>query len=174
MKKKILYIVISIFLVTAFFILYKGLSNENVYKPDKNLDLKLIDFKSNELMSNEEVIFFDLLKENDYSLLNIWSSWCAPCVEEHKFLMKVSKNKNLNMIGLNYKDNKKNAKKFLSNLGDPFFKTIVDENGTKSILFGAYGVPETFLIDNRKKIIIKKYIGPLDKKKIEEIEKYLK
>jgi len=76
------------------------------------------------------------------------------------------------LIGLNYKDKKKNAKNFLNELGNPYDKIFVDLNGTISIEWGAYGVPESYLILNNK--IIKKYIGPLNQQLIDEIKLIIK
>ena len=79
---------------------------------------------------------------------------------------------NLKVIGLNYKDTKKNANNFLKELGNPYSIIIFDNKGTNSIEWGAYGVPESFLINNNK--IIKKYIGPLSKVSMEEIKSFIK
>ena len=73
---------------------------------------------------------------------------------------------------MNYKDNEKNAKSFLGELGNPYKKIIIDKNGTNSIEWGAFGVPETFIIYNNK--IIKKYIGPLNQALMMEIENLIK
>ena len=83
------------------------------------------------------------------------------------------KKKNLNIVGLNYKDKKNNAIKFLSELGHPFSKILTAADGVISISLGAYGVPETFLLNNKSKII-KKYIGPLTENNISEIIKIIK
>ena len=112
---------------------------------------------------------FDL---NKYYLLNIWSSWCVPCRQEHSILIDLSNNKNLKLIGINYKDKKENAKKFLEELGNPYEKIIFDKDGTSAIEWGAYGVPETFLIYDNK--IIKKYIGPLNKNSVKEVKLLMK
>ena len=72
----------------------------------------------------------------------------------------------------NYKDNKENAKNFLEELGNPYDKIIFDSKGTYAIEWGAYGVPESFLISNNK--IIKKYIGPLNTASFEEIKSFIK
>ena len=83
--------------------------------------------------------------------------------------------KNLNeidIIGINYKDKQSNAREFLSELGNPYLEVLIDLDGTKSIELGAIGVPETYLIKN--KIILKKYIGPLDDMKLKEIIKIIK
>jgi cytochrome c biogenesis protein CcmG/thiol:disulfide interchange protein DsbE len=81
--------------------------------------------------------------------------------------MSLGKNKNLELIGINYKDTKINAKNFLAELGNPFKKVIFDDRGINAIEWGAYGVPESYLIKNG--IIIKKYIGPLNKTLFNEI-----
>jgi cytochrome c biogenesis protein CcmG/thiol:disulfide interchange protein DsbE len=73
---------------------------------------------------------------------------------------------------MNYKDTKDNAKNFLKELGNPYDQIIFDSKGTIAIEWGAYGVPESFLISNNK--IIKKYIGPLSKVSVDEINLYIK
>jgi cytochrome c biogenesis protein CcmG/thiol:disulfide interchange protein DsbE len=86
--------------------------------------------------------------------------------------MTLKQNDQIDIIGLNYKDNKKNAVIFLQDLGNPYEKIFIDLDGTQAIEWGAYGVPESFLIYNNK--IIKKYIGPLNEDLISEIEYLIK
>jgi cytochrome c biogenesis protein CcmG/thiol:disulfide interchange protein DsbE len=81
--------------------------------------------------------------------------------------MNLGKNKNIELIGINYKDTKINAKNFLADLGNPYKKIIFDDKGIIAIEWGAYGVPESYLIKDGK--IIKKYIGPLNRKLFNEI-----
>ena len=87
--------------------------------------------------------------------------------------MKLSRDQNIKLIGLNYKDNLSNAKKFINELGNPYSKILIDKNGLLSIEFGSYGVPETFVI-NKDKIIVKKFLGPLSQKNLNEIESIIK
>jgi cytochrome c biogenesis protein CcmG/thiol:disulfide interchange protein DsbE len=122
--------------------------------------------------TNQTVNTIEIFQSERLYLLNIWSSWCVPCREEHPFLMELKKNKQLKVVGMNYKDTKKNAKNFLEELGNPYDKIIFDNKGTNAIEWGAYGVPESFLINKDK--IIKKYIGPLNQQSIEEIKSYIK
>ena len=122
--------------------------------------------------TNEIVNTLEIFNSDKFYLLNIWSSWCVPCKQEHPILMKLTKNDNLNLIGINYKDTKKNADNFLKELGNPYDKIIFDNKGTNSIELGAYGVPESFLINKNR--IIKKYIGPLSNVSMEEIELFIK
>ena len=105
-------------------------------------------------------------------MINIWASWCVPCRDEHDFLIKLSNQKNVKIIGINYKDKNENAKNFLKELKSPYEVVLVDEDGTIAIEWGAYGVPESFLLYNKKNI--KKIIGPLNKKSLFEIEKLIK
>jgi cytochrome c biogenesis protein CcmG/thiol:disulfide interchange protein DsbE len=81
--------------------------------------------------------------------------------------MNLSKNKNIELVGINYKDTKINAKNFLTELGNPYKEIIFDDKGIIAIEWGAYGVPESYLIKDG--IIIKKYIGPLNRKLFNEI-----
>ena len=104
--------------------------------------------------------------------MNIWASWCAPCRDEHPFLLNLGKQDNLEIIGLNYKDNTENAKKFLKELNNPYKVILTDKDGIIAIEWGAYGVPETFLIYDKK--IIKKYIGPLNLNSLLEIKELIK
>jgi len=87
--------------------------------------------------------------------------------------MELSKNKAVKLIGLNYRDNQINAKNFIKEFGNPYSKILTDIDGTLSVEFGAYGVPETFLISKNKKII-KKFIGPINKEMTEEIKLIIK
>ena len=86
--------------------------------------------------------------------------------------MNLSQNNQLYVIGINYKDKKSNAEKFIYELGNPYKKILIDMDGTLSIEWGAFGVPETFLIYNNE--ILKRFIGPINKQSIEEIKKLIK
>ena len=86
--------------------------------------------------------------------------------------MDLGKSNNVEIIGLNYKDTKTNANFFLNELGNPYKKIIFDQDGINAIEWGAYGVPESFLINDS--VIIKKYIGPLNKESIKEIKLLIK
>ena len=103
--------------------------------------------------------------------MNIWSSWCVPCKDEHLF-NESKKSKNIEIIGLNYKDKIRNAKNFLKELGNPYKHILLDEKGIIAIEWGAYGVPESFLIYDKK--IIKKIIGPINKDIFLEMKELIK
>ena len=173
MKKNIFYLSILLFFAFIFTIFYIGLDKPNFYKPKEIKNKNLEVFISTELFSNKQFNSKDIIEKNNFTLINIWSSWCAPCRSEHAILMNLGKKTDLNIVGLNYKDKKNNAIKFLKELGNPFSKILIDPDGIISISLGAYGVPETFLLNNKSKII-KKYIGPLTENNISEIIKIIK
>lgn len=167
-KQKFFYLILLI-IIFIFSILLLGLNKKNLYTPENIILKKVENFESKELYSNNVTNFFSLTKEKKITVLNIWSSWCLPCRNEHGHLMILSGNDYINVIGINYKDNPKNAKSFLNELGNPFETILIDDTGLISIELGAYGVPETLLINNFDKKIIRKYIGPLDNEKLAEI-----
>ena len=150
-----------------------GLEKPNFYTPKEVKNKILEEFRSNDLFSNKEYNSNDFIENNKFTLINIWSSWCVPCRSEHYELMDLNKKTNLNIVGLNYKDKKNNAIKFLNELGNPFSIVLTDPEGIISISLGAYGVPETYLLNNESKVI-KKYIGPLTNENILEIIKIIK
>ena len=172
MKSKFLPFSISIIFFLIFIIFYKGLQDTNIYTPDVKINNEIPSFSAELFYSGKIVNSSEIFDLNKYYLLNIWSSWCVPCRQEHPLLIDLAKNKNVKVFGINYKDNKNKAEKFLKELGNPYEKIIFDKNGTVAIEWGAYGVPESFLIYNGK--IIKKYIGPLKKKSIREIKLLVK
>ena len=169
MKNNIKFFLILFSVIIIFVIFLKGLELTNDYS-NKNINSKIdFDFSAKKLLKNEDVYIKDLIDQQNLFIVNIWASWCVPCKDEHKYLMDLKK-MNINVVGINYKDDTKNAKEFLNLLGNPYSEIIVDNDGTKSIEFGAIGVPETILVDRKSKTIIKKYIGPINEKSIMEIK----
>ena len=170
--RKINYIIISILFSFIFIILYSSLDNERIYNTKDLIGKKISQveinlFQSNETINTEEFI------DNEFTILNFWASWCAPCRKEHPNLVRLSKIKNIKLVGVNIKDNVESAKSFLKENGNPFDILAEDKNGKNSVNFGVYGIPETILIDSELKIL-KKYIGPLDIKDVNEIRKLVK
>ena len=172
MKNKFLPFSVTLIFLVIFIILYKGLQDTNIYTPEVKINNEIPSFSAELFYSNKIVNSSEIFDSNKYYLLNIWSSWCVPCRQEHSILIDLAKNKNVKVVGINYKDNKKNAENFLEELGNPYEKIIFDKDGIRAIEWGAYGVPESFLIYNGK--IIKKYIGPLKNKSIKEIKLLIK
>ena len=172
MKSKFIpLILIFIFLIT-FVIFFKGLKNSNIYTPSTKLKKEVPSFELKSFENNSIIISEKIFEDNKYYLMNIWASWCVPCKEEHKFLMKLKKDERIELIGFNYKDNFKNASSFLKDLGNPYNIIVSDKDGTASIEWGAYGVPESFLVHQNR--IIKRFIGPINNEDLLEIQKIIR
>ena len=170
--RKINYIIISILFSILFIILYSSLDNERVYNTKDLIGKKISQVEINLFQSNETINTKEFIN-NEFTILNFWASWCAPCRKEHPNLVRLSKIKNIKLVGVNFKDNVENAKSFLKENGNPFDILAEDKNGKNSVNFGVYGIPETILIDSELKIL-KKYIGPLNIKEVNEIRKLVK
>ena len=93
-------------------------------------------------------------------ILNVWASWCVACRIEHPLLVEFSKTATVPVYGLNYKDKRDDAMRWLANFGNPYTRSLSDTEGLVGIDFGVYGVPETFIID-KEGVIRMKQIGPV-------------
>ena len=171
MKSKVIPLILILIFFITFVIFFKGLNNSNIYTPNTNLEKKVPSFELKSF-ENNDIISEKIFKDDKYYLMNIWASWCIPCREEHEFLMELNKDQKIELIGFNYKDNFKNASSFLKDLGNPYDIIVLDKDGTSSIDWGAYGVPESFLIyqDN----IIRTFIGPINNDDLLEIKKIIR
>ena len=172
MKSKLVPLILVLIFLITFVIFFKGLKSSNIYTPNTNLEKKIPSFELKSFENNSIIISEKIFKKNKYYFMNIWASWCLPCKEEHKLLMELKKNGKIELIGFNYKDNFKNASRFLKDLGNPYDIIVSDKDGTGSIEWGAYGVPESFLVYQSK--IIKRFIGPINIEDLLEIQKIIR
>ena len=172
MKNKLLPLSITFIFIIIFIVFYKGLKDTNIYTPESKINNEIPSLLVDLFDTDKTVNTIEIFQSDKFYLLNIWSSWCVPCRAEHSILIELKNSDRLKIIGMNYKDTKNNAKNFLEELGNPYDKIIFDSKGTYAIEWGAYGVPESFLISNNK--IIKKYIGPLNTASFEEIKSFIK
>ena len=153
---KISIFIIIIFIVGVFFMgLNKDTNyNTNVLTEKKISNINLEYFDENKFYKEDD------LKKNNYTLINFWASWCSPCRQEHPLLVQLSKEKNLKLLGINFKDKKKQAETFLNDLGNPYDFLTKDKLGKSSVKLGVYGIPESILV-NKDLMILKKFVGPL-------------
>ncbi len=94
------------------------------------------------------------------SVVNVWASWCVPCHDEAPLLLQLAQDQRLRVVGINYKDDADNARRFLGRYGNPFAAAGADQNGRAAIEWGVYGVPETFVIGRDGRIAYK-LVGPI-------------
>ena len=165
---KITIIFLLIFILGIFFLSLNKSSNYNTESlvGNKLGEIELVSFEDDSIFTNDD------FKKNSFTLINFWASWCAPCRVEHPQLMELSKENNIKILGVNFKDKKINALKFLKDLGDPYEYLTRDSNGKQSVNFGIYGIPESILIDD-KLTIIKKFVGPLTKQDLNNIKEII-
>ena len=171
MKSKLVPLILVLTFLITFVIFFKGLKSSNIYTPNTILEKKIPSFQLKSF-ENNSIITEKIFKDNEYYFMNIWASWCIPCKEEHKFLMELKRSGKIKLIGFNYKDNFKNALSFLEDLGNPYDTIVLDKDGTASINWGAYGVPESFLIYQNK--ILRRFIGPINDENLLEIQEIIK
>ena len=157
--QKIIKIIILFIFIFVIAIFYTSLTRDTNYNTSSLINKNTPEFK---IISFDGSNYFtrDDIKKNNYTLINFWASWCAPCKIEHPILMKLSQTKNLVILGINFKDKELQAKTFLSELGNPYDLLAKDKNGKHSVKFGIYGIPESILI-NKELMIIQKFVGPL-------------
>ena len=169
--QKIIKSIIVLLFIFVLLVFYNSLYRETNYSTDylvgnKLAKINLKSFDDNKIYTNED------FKNSRYTLINFWASWCAPCRVEHSYLMQLSKEKNLKILGVNFKDKKINASKFLNELGNPYYYIAKDTTGKQSVNFGIYGVPESILINNET-IVLKKFIGPLNEQNLNDIKEII-
>jgi cytochrome c biogenesis protein CcmG/thiol:disulfide interchange protein DsbE len=98
--------------------------------------------------------------KGNVSVVNVWASWCVPCHDEAPLLLQLAQDRRVRLVGINYKDDPDNARRFLGRYGDPFAAAGADLNGRAGIEWGVYGVPETFIVGRDGRIAYK-LVGPI-------------
>ena len=167
LKKMLFFLPLLVFIVLAFFLM-KGLNLNPSDLPSALIDKPMPVFSLPELNNSEQ-----RLTENDLqgevTLLNVWATWCVSCRMEHETLLKLSE-QGVKLVGLNYKDDNAEAKKWLIDLGNPYQFIIVDQTGRLGLDLGVFGAPETFILD-KKGTIRYKHVGVIDERIwLEQIE----
>lgn len=154
----LLYSVPLLFLAILGAFLGKGLSSNPADIPSALINKPIPNFVAKELLTGKEESSKAL--QDKVAILNVWATWCEPCRQEYPLLLTISRQGKIPLYGLNYKDNKEIAQKWLKQYGNPFVISWEDPNGKIGVEWGIHGVPETFLID-KKGIIRYRYTGIL-------------
>ena len=161
MKKHLLIpfsILLLIILLTFFYLLL--IDRNPLELPSNLINKEVPDFETKDLLKKENFISSEEFG-NEIILVNFFATWCKPCRDEHVYIKRFSSDKNIKVIGINYKDNPQKAIQWLKNLGNPYSKIPLDKNGRIAIDWGVYGIPETFVI-NSEGIIKYRHVGPIN------------
>ena len=173
MKKHLLIIpsVLFLLILSVFFYLLSIERNPSEI-PSNLLNKNVPKFETESLLKSKKFISS---KEfgNEIILVNFFATWCKPCRDEHVYIKRFSNEKEIRVIGINYKDNPEKAVQWLKKLGNPYSDIAVDKNGRIAINWGVYGIPETFVISS-KGIIKHRHIGPVTKKIYKKINLLIK
>ena len=155
--------ILSVVPVLIFFsvalVFYFGMKQSTSKHPESTLINKFAPQITQRNLRGFEAITKDSLVTGEIVLVNFWASWCPPCRLEHPQLMELS-TKGINILGVNIKDDEKNAKSFLDNYGNPFSAIAFDPKGRSAIDWGVTAPPETFVIDANGKVLFR-FAGPL-------------
>jgi cytochrome c biogenesis protein CcmG/thiol:disulfide interchange protein DsbE len=149
---------LAVFLALAG-LLFKGLSLNPREVPSPLIGKPAPAFSLPRLKS-PDATFSDADLKGKVSLVNVWATWCGACRAEHPVLVELAKSGRVSMYGLNYKDDRTEALRWLQLYGDPYLANAFDADGRVAIDWGVYGAPETFVVDSQG-IIRHKHIGPL-------------
>ena len=168
MKKQIFIIPFIFFILVLLVFFYLLIIERNPAELPSNLLNKNVPiFEANSLIKEKKFISSEEFG-NEIILVNFFATWCKPCLQEHVYIKRFSNEKKIRIIGINYKDNKKAAIKWLDKQGNPYSNIPIDKDGRIAIDWGVYGIPETFII-NSKGIIKYKHIGPITEKVYKKI-----
>ena len=164
MKKRFLLPLVLFGVLVAF--LAVGLQRDPHVVPSPLVSKPAPDFRLAQLIQADKAFTPAEMKGRVW-MLNVWASWCVACRVEHPLLMDIARSQVVPLIGLDYKDQRPGALKFLSQHGDPYDLSAFDGDGRVGIDYGVYGVPETFVID-KNGVIRHKQIGPITAEALEK------
>jgi cytochrome c biogenesis protein CcmG/thiol:disulfide interchange protein DsbE len=158
----------KLFIPAAFFLvmlglLFYGLGRNPNHVPSALVNRPLPEFNKQALFDENATVSSEQLKGGIF-IVNVWATWCPPCHVEHPYLLEISqREKGVNFVGVNYKDDVDAAREFLDQRGNPFKFNVVDLDGRLGIDLGVAGAPETFVVDANGTIRYR-HVGIIDNK----------
>lgn len=166
MSKAALFIPLGVFLVLVGF-LAVGFKLEDPHRlPSAMIDQPIADFSLSDLKEPDKKITNADLK-GQVSLVNVWATWCPNCLVEHPELMRISKEEDVRIIGVNYNDERDKALAWLKRHDNPYAFNIMDNEGKLGINLGVYGAPETYVVDANG-VVRYRHVGVVSRKVWEE------
>jgi cytochrome c biogenesis protein CcmG/thiol:disulfide interchange protein DsbE len=167
MNKKYKILILGLTTIIIFILFLRALNTDKVYQPNQMVNKKIPEIILEDFNNKNIKIDQHIFSQKDFVLINIWASWCVPCLIEHPFLMSLKNKSKIDIIGINYKDETTNAQNFLKKYGNPYSRIGVDKKGEVTIQLGAYGIQETYVL--KKGLIVFKHIGPINEDIVNKI-----
>ncbi|MFI3245764.1 MAG: DsbE family thiol:disulfide interchange protein [Ferrimonas sp.] len=161
MKRALLFVPLLIFVTLSIF-LFKGLYLNPSALESVLVGKPLPEFELPQLANEQRLITQQDFAGEPY-LINVWATWCPSCKYEHPFLNKLSAAGEIPIFGINYRDERELALRYLQQSGDPYTFSVFDQQGTLAFDMGVYGAPETFVVDHNG-IVRKRFAGVLEPK----------
>ena len=127
MNKKYKILILGATTVIIFILFLKALNTDKVYQPNQMVNKKIPEIILEDFNNKNSKIDQNIFSQKDFVLINIWASWCVPCLIEHPFLMSLKNKNKIDIIGINYKDETTNAQNFLKKYGNPYSRIGVDK-----------------------------------------------
>lgn len=161
------------FLPFLFFILIGVMFGFGMWGKRVSKDISPMIGKPMPYISAQSLDGQNITLETKPMMINFFASWCAPCREEHKQLLQIAADKNINLIGIAYRDDPKNTKEYIDELGDPYQVILIDRQGAIGASLGLSGVPETYII-GKDGLIKYKHKGEITPNDAADLVKLLK
>ena len=161
MKRLLMFLPVVLVIVLGV-ILFAGIGKDSSHLESALIGKSVPEFSLTDLRQPEQQLGSELFR-GQVSLLNVWGTWCPACRDEHDDLLWLAREKNVRIVGLNYKDNREEALKWLSTLGDPYAINLYDPRGSLGFDLGVYGAPETYFID-AEGIVRYRHVGVVNEK----------
>jgi len=160
MSRLKLYLPLAIFAILAG-LLYRGLNNDPTELPSALIGKPFPSFELQSVESAETIVTLQDLR-GEVTLVNVWATWCFACRLEHAMLNQLAE-QGVKIVGLNYKDTRPAAQKWLAERGDPYWLNLFDPRGGLGFDLGVYGAPETYLVDAQG-IVRYRRVGVVDER----------
>lgn len=158
-RKLLIPLLLFVFLMTLLALGF-GLRDPH-YLPSELIDRPFPEFALADLHRADRELTEEAVRGN-IALVNVWATWCPNCLVEHPELMRISREEDIPLIGVNYNDESEAARAWLNRYGNPYEFSIVDDEGRLAIDLGVYGAPETFIVDSNG-VIRYRHVGPVSR-----------
>ncbi len=159
MKRALFFLPLALFAILAAYLGF-GLTRDPQRVPSALIDRSVPSFDLPAVAGVERPGLSSATLKGEVSLVNVFASWCPPCRIEHPILMRLSREGDVPIYGINYKDKAEDARRWLGELGNPYRAIGWDFENRVAVDWGVYGAPETFVVD-RSGTIRYRHVGAI-------------